>query len=194
MNPDSIQLHLSSDSLAIFNFCMALVIFGVSLDLDWGKFIRVLRRPRLLIVGLFSQILLLPAATFLLIYLVKPYPSLGLGMLLVACCPGGSVSNFYTYLARGNVALSISLTAVSTLLSPLLTPLNFALYQELLAGVQPSSERLYIPFREMVYTVSYLIIVPVSLGILCRYYLPWLTARMKQPLKLLSLIIFSYSS
>ena len=110
------------------NIVIALIMFGVALDIRWRHFIDLLKNPKSVVVGAVSQFLLLPALTFLLVLIVKPTPTVALGMILVAACPGGNISNFMSYLAKGNTALSVSLTAVSTSLAVLMTPLNFTLW------------------------------------------------------------------
>jgi BASS family bile acid:Na+ symporter len=87
------------------------------LGITLGDFKNLIRQPKLVIVGVVSQFVLLPLVTFILIMLVKPQPSIALGMMMVASCPGGNISNFMTHLAKGNTALSVSLTAFATLLS-----------------------------------------------------------------------------
>ena len=101
-----------------------LVMFGVALGLRGEDFRALGRRPGVLIGGVFTQVVMLPAMTFALLHIISPPASIALGMIVVACCPGGSVSNLLTYLSRGDVAVSVSLTAISSLLAALLTPLS----------------------------------------------------------------------
>lgn len=115
----------------ILGLVLAVMIFGVSLELRVAQFASVLRRPQPVLAGLFGQCLILPWATLLVTLLVDLDPGLELGLLLVACCPGGNLSNVMTHLARGNVALSMSMTALSSLLALVLLPLNFALTSSL---------------------------------------------------------------
>jgi len=104
-------------------------MFGVALGIKPVDFKRIISQPKSAILGIVSQFILLPLFTFLLVMLVKPEnQSIGLGMILVAACPGGNISNFMTSLAKGNVALSVTLTAFATLSAVILTPLNFQIY------------------------------------------------------------------
>src|SRR5690554_8165087 len=114
---DQIVLNFSQQGLLALNIVIALIMFGVALDIRWRHFIDLLKNPKSVIVGAVSQFLLLPALTFLLVLVVKPTPTVALGMILVSACPGGNISNFMSYLAKGNTALSVSLTAVSTSLA-----------------------------------------------------------------------------
>ncbi|MCB0013711.1 MAG: bile acid:sodium symporter, partial [Anaerolineales bacterium] len=128
MPVDEIALNFTPSSLMVLNIILAIVMFGVALDLKTGDFRAVLDLPRSAIVGLTSQFLILPALTFLLSLLVAPTPSMALGMILVAACPGGNMSNFYTHLGKGNTPLSISMSAVSTAAAIFMTPLNLAFW------------------------------------------------------------------
>ena len=91
---------------------LALLMFAVALDLKLDDFRAVARAPRGPLAGIATQLLLLPAATFALVQILDPIPSVKLGMMLIAACPGGNVSNFLVWMARGNAALSVSMTAV----------------------------------------------------------------------------------
>jgi BASS family bile acid:Na+ symporter len=128
---DEVQLNFNQDNIWVLNFCLAIIMFGVALELRVEDFKRVFYNPKSSLVGLLSQFILLPALTFVLIIILEPSPSLALGMILVSCCPGGNISNFMTHLARGNSALSVSLTAVGTVLAILATPFNFELWGSL---------------------------------------------------------------
>jgi BASS family bile acid:Na+ symporter len=101
---------------------LMLVMFGVALGLRVNDFRILAQQPSLYLGGVVAQVVLLPLVTFGLIHLISPPPSIALGMIVVACCPGGSVSNLLTYLSRGDVAVSVALTATSSMLAALLTP------------------------------------------------------------------------
>ncbi len=107
---DLVRLNFNPQSLWALNFIIGLVMFGVALDLKVADFKAVLTTPKPVLIGLAGQFLLLPAFTFLLVLAIKPAPSIALGMMLVAACPGGNISNFLTHYARGNTALSITWT------------------------------------------------------------------------------------
>src|SRR3990167_6845397 len=125
---DLVRLNFNPQSLWALNFIIGLVMFGVALDLKVADFKAVLTMPKPVLIGLAGQFLLLPAFTFLLVLAIKPAPSIALGMMLVAACPGGNISNFLTHYAKGNTALSITMTALYTAVAIVMTPLNLSLW------------------------------------------------------------------
>ena len=124
----AVNLEFSPSAMIALNAIIALMMFGVSLELRADDFKRILRTPKAPLIGMFVQFFLLPASTCLLTILLPIDPSLALGLILVATCPSGTFSNIMTWLGRGNVAVSVSMTAVSSLAATVLTPLNFAFY------------------------------------------------------------------
>ena len=119
---DQIRLSFDGGSLILLNVILGLLMLGVALDIRVADFVRIVRDPRGPLIGLVAQFLLLPAATFGLTLLLDPVPSVALGMILVAACPGGNISNFLAWLARGNAALSVGMTAISTAAAVVMTP------------------------------------------------------------------------
>ena len=119
---DSLRIVLDPLGQAGVALALMLVMFGVALGLRVQDFRILADRPSLYLGGVVAQIVLLPLVTFGLIILISPPPSIALGMIVVACCPGGSVSNLLTYLSRGDIAVSVALTATSSMLAALLTP------------------------------------------------------------------------
>ncbi|MCD6544897.1 MAG: bile acid:sodium symporter, partial [Flavobacteriaceae bacterium] len=127
-NIDDIQINFDSDSLWLVNLTLSLIMFGVALDIKVSDFTNLLKSPKPVIIGIILQFFLIPLVTLILIYIIKPFPSIALGMFMVAACPGGNISNFFTKLAKGNAALSVSLTAFASFASLIMTPLNFAVW------------------------------------------------------------------
>jgi len=125
---DDIHINFNADNLWLVNLTLSLVMFGVALDIKISDFSNLLKSPKPVIVGIISQFLLIPLVTFLMIIFINPSPSIALGMMMVAACPGGNISNFMTKLAGGNAALSVSLTAFASLAALIMTPLNFAIW------------------------------------------------------------------
>ena len=119
---DSLQIVLDPVGQAGVSIALMLVMFSVALSLRIDDFRFVVNKPLLFLGGIIAQVLVLPLVTFLLILAMTPPPSIALGMIVVACCPGGSVSNLMTYLSRGDTAVSVALTASSSMLAALLTP------------------------------------------------------------------------
>jgi BASS family bile acid:Na+ symporter len=119
---DRLRIVLDPLGQAGVALALMLVMFGVALGLRVKDFRILVAEPSLYIGGIVAQVILLPLVTFVLINLISPPPSIALGMIVVACCPGGSMSNLLTYLSRGDIAVSVALTATSSMLAALLTP------------------------------------------------------------------------
>ena len=128
---DLVSLNFNKDALLLLNCCLAYIMFGVALDLKIRDFQLLIKSPVNVVTGLICQLLLLPAATLGLILLINPGPGIALGMMLVASCPGGNVSNFFSAMAKGNIALSVSMTAITSLGAVVITPLNFAFWSQM---------------------------------------------------------------
>ena len=135
---DALPIRFDPAGLAAVNAIIAVMMFGAALELRLDDFRRVAQRPAGLFAGFTAQAVLTPAATCLLTIVLDVEPALALGMMLVAACPSGALSNVLTWRARGTVALSVALTTLSSLAATVLTPLNFALY----AGLNPATRAL----------------------------------------------------
>lgn len=188
---DNIQLNFSEESLMVLNICLAFIMFGVALDLKPSDFKRLVKNPQGTVLGLISQFLVLPALTFLVILILNPMPSLALGMIMVAACPGGNVSNFICTLARGNVALSVTLTGLSSTFAVLLTPLNFTLWASMLPGSETLASDIHLNPTQVIFTIITLLAVPLMLGMFTNSAFPETTAKIKRPVRILSIIIFA---
>ena len=187
---DSIHINFNASSLFWLNICLAFLLFGVALDLKLSNFKYLLKHPKVVIIGLVSQWIILPAITLVLIWLLHPPLSLALGMALIASCPGGNVSNYAVHLAGANAALSVVLTSISTLAATFMTPLYFGLYTVFLAQKEGYNQALILNPWDMAKTIIVLIILPLSLGMLFNHRLPNLTEKIKGVVKSLSMVIF----
>ena len=187
---DEIQLNFNQDTLLLMNICMGLVMFGVALELSLQDFKTVLKKPKGFVAGLISQFLLLPAITFLLVLLIEPTPSVALGMILIACCSGGNISNMLTVMAGGNAALSVSLTAFATLAAVVATPANFALWGNLYLSSGADLPAVSISFLDMLKTILLMVGLPLILGMLFREKFPKTNEKIRRPIRMLSVIIF----
>ncbi|MCK5857545.1 MAG: bile acid:sodium symporter family protein [Bacteroidales bacterium] len=195
---DNIRLNFNPDGLVLLNITLGVIMFGVALGIKLSNFKKIITIPKPVIVGVVSQFLILPAMSFLLVVLLKDYITQGvaLGIILVAACPGGNISNFISSLAKGNVELSVSLTAVSTILAVFLTPLNFALWGGLyidFASSQTASELLKpitIDKFQMFLSVLTLLGIPIVLGMLFSWKFPSLTKKIVKPIQTISIVIF----
>jgi BASS family bile acid:Na+ symporter len=135
---DDIKIDFDSGSLTFLKIVIALILFGVALDTKLEDFAAAIRRPVPIAIGVVAQFVLLPALTFLLTILLDVRGSVALGMILVACCPPGNISNILTHRSGGDVALSVSMTAVSNVLSIFLLPINLAFW----GGLSPAGDDL----------------------------------------------------
>ena len=187
---DSIQINFDEQTLWVLNLALSLVMFGIALDISVQDFKVLFKNPKPILVGVLSQFLLLPAVTFILVYCVEPNPSFALGMFLVAACPGGNISNFISHLAKGNTALSISLTAVATLLAILMTPLNLQFWGSLYAPTESILLEVAISPIQMIKLVALLLGVPLVLGMWVKHLKPKLAKKLSKLLKVFSLIFF----
>ncbi|MBP8186003.1 MAG: bile acid:sodium symporter family protein [Pseudomonas sp.] len=179
----------------LLGLVLALMIFGVSLELRVSQFVAIVKQPQPVLAGMLGQCLILPWATLLVTLLVDLHPGLELGLLLVACCPGGNMSNIMTHLARGNTALSMSMTALSSLLALVLLPLNFALT----TGQNPAAsaflaehlQALQIDQASIMLNLLWLLGVPLLLGMLVGNLLPQLAERVMPWFKRFALLAFA---
>ena len=192
---DSIQVSLNAGGMNTINIILAFVMYGVALGIKPRIFVEVFKKPKSVLLGMLSQLILLPAFTCLLAILLTGWisPMMGLGMILVAACPGGNISNFMSSLAKANIELSVSLTAISTALAVILTPFNFWCWGSLYlhsAAVSAEIPTLVIPLWDVFKTIFILLGVPLILGILTSHYLPKVANALKKPLQWLSIIIF----
>lgn len=187
------QLHLQFDrqQLWLLNLALSLVMFGIALEIRLADFREVFRAPKSVLAGVCAQFLLLPALTFVLVWAIAPRPSFALGMLLVASCPGGNVSNFMSHLARGNTALSVTLTAVATLMAVGMTPLNFQFWGSLYPPAGELLQTVRIEGWEMVRLVGLLLGLPVILGMALGHWRPDWARRTARIFKKASLAFFA---
>jgi BASS family bile acid:Na+ symporter len=190
---DSLRLNFSQASLHLMNISIGFIMFGVALGIKWENFKSIFLNPRKIIVGLSSQFLALPAVTFLAVWLLGSFitPSVAFGMLLVASCPGGNISNFISSVARANVALSVSLTAMGTVLAVIFTPLNFAFWGGLYSTTSPLLRPIHIDPFEMFQTVTILLGIPVAAGIIFSQKLPGITRIIQKPIEKISMLVFA---
>ena len=192
---DSIDVTLNAGGMNTINIVLAFVMYGVALGIKPKMFVNVFKNPKSLIVGMVCQLVLLPLLTFLLALAFGKSISwtMALGMILVASCPGGNISNFMSSLSKANIELSVSLTAISTALAILMTPFNFWLYGNLylhVAEVAGDVPHLAIPLWDVFKTIFILLGIPLTLGILTARYLPRVAEKLKKPLQWFSIIFF----
>jgi bile acid:Na+ symporter, BASS family len=187
---DLVRLNFNPGSLWALNAIIGLVMFGVALDLKAADFRAVLTMPKPVLIGLVGQFLLLPAFTFVLVLLIRPAPSIALGMMLVAACPGGNISNFLTHYAKGNTALSITMTAISTAVAVVMTPLNLSLW----GGLNPETAKILrvvaLDPLDMLLAVFLLLGLPMIAGMSVGHRFPGFVERAHKPVKIFSIVVF----
>ena len=187
---DQIKINFEGNKLVLMNLCLAFVMFGIALDLSLKDFRRVLEFPKAVAVGLSSQLILLPLATFILVILWQPHITIALGLILIAACPGGNISNFAVHIAKGNTALSVTMTSVVTLGAVVLTPLNFHLWAGWFPGSAELLRDIHLDFWKMAAIVVKLILIPLVIGMVTAHYLPKWVQAARKPVKILSMVIF----
>lgn len=192
---DAIKVNMNEAGMNAINIVLAFVMFGVALGIKPKTFVDIFKKPQSIFLGVICQLILLPAFTFLLTITFKNWisPMIALGMILVASCPGGNISNFITSLSRGNTELSVSLTAFNTAACIFSTPLNFSFWGKMylnFAEKRMLLPELEIPFWEIFKTIVILLGIPLVLGILCSQYLPKVSAKLKKPMQYLSVAFF----
>jgi len=195
---DTVVIDFNTKSQIMLNFAIAFIMFGVALELKIEHFTGLFKNPKAPIVGAISQFVMMPLLTVGLTLLLKDYITMtvGLGMILVASCPGGNISNFMCSLAKGNVALSVSLTAVSDLGALILTPFNFAFWGNIFVSVYNASQTgdlvqpLYIDPIHVFITIFWILGVPLVLGLFVNNKFPAFTSKIIIWMKRASILIF----
>jgi len=194
---DAVQLNLGSGTGLIMSIILGLIMFGIALGVKPSSLKDVIVHPKSILVGILLQWFGLPLVTFILIACLHNVltPMVCLGMILVASCPGGNISNFMSSFSKANVELSVSLAAISTLSAPLITPFNFWFWGNAylkFASLYGSIvlPQLVIPFSEIFRTVFLILAIPIVLGMLFNHYLPKATEKIKKPFNIFSIAIF----
>ena len=141
MNIDDVVLNFAPGTLIILNVVLGLIMFGIALDTSPEDFKVVARKPKPFVIAILAQLIVLPAVTFALTLILPVTPSMALGMILVACCPPGNISQVLTHRSGGNVALSVSMTAVSNLIYIVVLPLSVAFWGRCTRPRAPCSPR-----------------------------------------------------
>lgn len=186
---DQVHLSFNPQTLSVLNAVLGLVMFGVALELRVDDFRTALRTPKALALGLLGHHVLFPAMTYGLIWILRPEPSIALGMILVSACPAGHISNFLAHLSKGNTALSVSVSALSTVVALFMTPLNFAFWGNLHPITAGLMKRVAMSPWEMLEVIVMLLGVPLVLGMWVARQYPALAHKLQKPMKILSLLI-----
>ena len=176
------------------NITLACIMFGVAMEINMDNFKKIFLDPKPAMLGIVSQFLLLPALTFGLVVMLNPPPSIAMGMILIAACPGGNVSNFISSLAKANIALSVGLTAFATLSATFFTPFNFAFWGGMYVRFYQKAGHLNIPihidFLEMAKTVFILLGIPLIAGMWVSSKFPGFARRNMKRIRITSLVLY----
>ncbi|MGW8481578.1 bile acid:sodium symporter family protein [Microbacterium sp. NPDC055903] len=188
MNVDDVVLSFTPGTLTILNVVLGLIMLGIALDTAPSDFRIVAKHPKPFVIAILAQLLLLPVVTFALTLVLPVTPSMALGMILVACCPPGNISQVLTHRSGGNVALSVSLTAVGNLLYIVAMPLSIAFWGSLHPTARTLLEEVALDPGKMLLEIVLIIGLPFAVGLLVRARLPRVAAAAQPYVKWFSLI------
>ncbi|MFA9500137.1 bile acid:sodium symporter family protein [Mannheimia sp. E30BD] len=160
-------------------YLLGIVMLGMGLTLTFKDFAEVTKNPKSVIIGVIAQFVVMPSIAYGLAKAFNLPPDLAIGVILVGCCPGGTSSNVMTYLARGNTALSVACTTISTLLAPVLTPAIFYLF---------ASQWLEINATAMFISVLQMVLLPIFVGVVIRTIFKQKVEQFSQTMPLISVI------
>ena len=189
-NIDDIKINFDSSGLWVLNIAIGIIMFGVALGITLDDFKRLFKNPKIVFVGVLSQFILLPAATFVAILIIKPHPSFALGMMMIAACPGGNVSNFFSKMAGGNAALSVSLTAFATLICIFMTPFNLHFWGSLYEPTNAILQTVELNPYDLFKLVLLILGIPLITGMLIKHYHSEMAEKIEKVLKPLSMLVF----
>jgi BASS family bile acid:Na+ symporter len=187
---DAVRLNFTPESLIALDVILAFVLFGVALDIRVADFKGIVTAPRGTLIGLLAHSVLLPAVAWALTMVLKPAPSIALGMILVASCPSGNISNFLVNYARGNTALSVTIAAFSMAGSVFFTPFNLAFWGALNPDTRPILNSVSLSPWEVLGTVVVLLGIPTVLGVWVAHRFPGFAVRSRRAFRVLSLSFF----
>ncbi|NNE28332.1 MAG: bile acid:sodium symporter family protein [Saprospiraceae bacterium] len=191
MDPiDLIRINFDEGQRALLNWILAFLMFAVALDIRLEDFKLLLKNPKIILVALSSQLILLPIMTLGLVLLINPAASLALGMILISVCPGGNVSNYMVHIAKANSALSVTLTTITTLAAIVFTPVAFAFWTGFLDLPPELATEISVDPSKMFGVVALIIAVPLAIGLGIRLYFPDFTQKIKKAVGTLALAIF----
>ncbi|MFP1603461.1 bile acid:sodium symporter family protein [Microbacterium sp. 2216-1] len=188
MDFDDLVLNFTPGTLLILNVVLGLIMFGIALDTAPKDFRVVARHPKPFVIAILAQLLVLPAVTFGLTLILPVSASMALGMIVVACCPPGNISQVLTHRSGGNVALSVSMTAVGNLLYIIAMPISIAFWGSLHPTGRDLLRTVALDPWRMLLEIVLIIGLPFALGLLLRAALPGFARRVQPFVRWFSLI------
>lgn len=174
---------MDSTSNAILGIALMIVMVGMGLSLTVGDFKRVVNYPRAMVLGLLNQLVLLPLIGFALVWVFRVPPEIAIGVMILAACPGGPTSNLIAHLARGDTALSVSLTAISSMVTVFTIPIIINLA---MVSFVNQTERIHLDVWDTIVKIFTIVIIPVILGMLINRFWSQFAAKMEKPVKVIS--------
>ena len=186
---DTFTLEMSYSSKIGLAIALFVIMLSVALDLRVSNFAQVKAKPKPFLAGVFAQLIALPLATYILCLLIKPHPTIALGMLIVACCPGGTVSNLLTMLGKGNTALSVSLTATSSLFAAFMAPITILFWISIYGPTADLLKTIEFSPIEFLTNTFVLLAVPLTIGMLAQYKFPNAMAKISKPLSAFAFLL-----
>lgn len=164
-----------------------IIMLGMGLSLVIADFKRIALYPKATLIGLTNQLIFLPIIAFLIVTLLNLSPMVAIGFMLLAACPGGTTSNLITHISRGDTALSITLTAISSFLSVITIPL---IINSSLTYFLGSAQTIELPVLQTIVQILAITVVPVSIGMLIRHFFSDFALKMDKPVRIFSTVIF----
>ncbi len=194
---DDFRLEMGESSEIGLAIALFIIMLSVALDLRVSHFKEISKSPKPYFAGVIGQLVGLPLVTYLLCLVMNPHPTIALGMLIVACCPGGTVSNLLTMLGRGNTALSVSLTATSSLFAAFMAPLTILFWVSIYGPTATLLQEVGFNPWDFLKTTFFLLAVPLTIGMIAQAKFPKAMSKIHKPMAaiafslLLIIIIFA---
>lgn len=183
---DNFQLEMGAASEIGMAVVLAVMMFAVALGLRPSSFSFFKTQPKLYFTGIIAQIIGLPLLTLLMCFVINPHPSIALGMILIACCPGGNTSNLIALFARANTALSVSLTATSSVFAAFITPFSILFWSGLYPPTRALLTEINIDVVSFLVQTLVILALPLLLGMVFRHFFPRIAVQTQTPLAILS--------
>jgi BASS family bile acid:Na+ symporter len=189
---DAIRIELAPGASLILPALLAIVMLAVALNLHLSDFKIIKRQPFSFAGAAALQLIGLPLLTLGLVHLINPVPSIALGMIVVACCPGGNVSNFFTHLAKGDTALSVALTATSSLFAALLTPVSILFWTSLYGPADALVSAIEVDPVPFVVQTTFLLAIPLLVGMGIAHRFPKTAARVRPAFMIAAIAVLAF--
>ncbi len=189
---NNLNLDMGGPWEAVLAAMLALMMFAVALGLKPSQFAFFKTDPKHYLAGVLAQIIGLPLLTLGLVYVLNPLPSLALGMILIACCPGGNISNIMSMFGRANTALSVSMTATSSLAAAFITPLSILFWLSLYPPTQALLTTINFDVVAFLLQTLFILALPIVLGMVVAQKAPGFAAKIRKPLAMIAIIIIMF--